>query len=141
SVCMIMHSLHKRVTHFPYTTLFRSITGLGFIDVLKAFNADDETHAVMMIGEIGGTKEEEAAKWIHQNMKKPVVGFVSGKTAPPGKRMGHAGAIISGNTGTAEHKIKTMTEYGIKVAEQPGVLGKTMVNVLKENNLFEKCQG
>lgn len=118
-----------------------SITGLGFIDVLKAFNADDETHAVMMIGEIGGTKEEEAAKWIHQNMKKPVVGFVSGKTAPPGKRMGHAGAIISGNTGTAEHKIKTMTEYGIKVAEQPGVLGKTMVNVLKENNLFEKCQG
>lgn len=117
-----------------------SVTGLSFIDILDMFNEDEDTYAVMMIGEIGGTKEEEAAKWIKDHMKKPVVGFVSGKTAPEGKRMGHAGAIISGNTGTAEHKIQTMKAYGITMAEQPGMLGQTMVDVLNDYTLLEKCQ-
>src|SRR5699024_3133908 len=111
-----------------------------FIDILDMINEDEDTYADMMIGEIGGTKEEEAAKWIKDHMKKPVVGFVSGKTAPEGKRMGHAGAIISGNTGTAEHKIQTMKAYGITMAEQPGMLGQTMVDVLNDYTLLEKCQ-
>lgn len=115
------------------------VNGTNFIDVLKAFNEDDDTYAVIMIGEIGGTAEEEAAKWVKENMKKPVVGFIGGKTAPPGKRMGHAGAIISGGKGTAEEKIRTMNECGIKVAETPAVIGETLISVLKEHNLLEKC--
>ncbi|MFT4413549.1 succinate--CoA ligase subunit alpha [Fredinandcohnia humi] len=116
------------------------VNGTNFIDVLKAFNEDEETYAVIMIGEIGGTAEEEAAEWVKANMTKPVVGFIGGQTAPPGKRMGHAGAIISGGKGTAEEKIKTMNECGIKVAETPSVMGETLISVLKEQGLFEKCK-
>lgn len=116
------------------------VNGTNFIDVLKAFNEDPETYAVMMIGEIGGTAEEEAALWIKENMTKPVVGFIGGQTAPPGKRMGHAGAIISGGKGTASEKIKTMNECGIKVAETPAVMGETLISVLKEKGLYEKCK-
>ena len=93
-----------------------------------------------MIGEIGGTAEEEAAEWVKANMTKPVVGFIGGQTAPPGKRMGHAGAIISGGKGTAEEKIKTMNECGIKVAETPSVMGETLISVLKEKGLYDKCK-
>lgn len=116
------------------------VNGTNFIDVLKAFNEDSETHAVIMIGEIGGTAEEEAAEWVKANMTKPVVGFIGGKTAPPGKRMGHAGAIISGGKGTADEKVKTMRECGIEVAETPSVMGETLIKVLKEKNLFEACK-
>ncbi len=94
----------------------------------------------MMIGEIGGTAEEEAAEWIKENMTKPVVGFIGGATAPPGKRMGHAGAIISGGKGTAEEKQRIMRECGINVAETPAVMGQTMIETLKENDLLEKSK-
>lgn len=116
------------------------VNGTNFIDVLKAFNEDEETYAVIMIGEIGGTAEEEAAEWVKANMTKPVVGFIGGQTAPPGKRMGHAGAIISGGKGTAAEKIQKMTECGIKVAETPAVIGETLISVLKERGLYEKCK-
>ncbi|MBO8155252.1 MAG: succinate--CoA ligase subunit alpha [Bacillaceae bacterium] len=116
------------------------VNGTNFIDVLKAFNEDPETYAVMMIGEIGGTAEEEAAQWVKENMTKPVVGFIGGRTAPPGKRMGHAGAIISGGKGTADEKIRVMNECGIKVAETPAVMGETLINVLKEKGLYDKCK-
>lgn len=116
------------------------VNGTNFIDVLKEFNEDPETYAVIMIGEIGGTAEEEAAYWVKQNMKKPVVGFIGGRTAPPGKRMGHAGAIISGGKGTADEKIRVMTECGIAVAETPAVIGETLIKVLKEKGLYEACK-
>jgi succinyl-CoA synthetase alpha subunit len=116
------------------------VNGTNFIDVLKAFNEDEETYAVIMIGEIGGTAEEEAAEWVKANMTKPVVGFIGGQTAPPGKRMGHAGAIISGGKGTAAEKIKKMNECGIKVADTPSVMGETLISVLKEQGLYEKCK-
>ncbi len=93
-----------------------SINGTNFIDVLEAFNKDEDTHAVILIGEIGGSEEEKAAQWIKANMKKPVVGFIGGKTAPEGKRMGHAGAIVSGGIGTAESKIRIMKSNGIRMA-------------------------
>ena len=116
------------------------VNGTNFIDTLQAFNEDADTEAVVMIGEIGGTAEEEAAEWIKANMTKPVVGFIGGATAPPGKRMGHAGAIISGGEGTADAKNKKMKECGIAVAETPAVIGETMINLLKENNLVDKCK-
>ncbi|MDQ0246027.1 succinyl-CoA synthetase alpha subunit [Bacillus fengqiuensis] len=116
------------------------VNGTNFIDVLKAFNEDEDTYAVIMIGEIGGTAEEEAAEWVKANMTKPVVGFIGGQTAPPGKRMGHAGAIISGGKGTAAEKIKTMNECGIKVADTPSVMGETLISVLKEKGLYESCK-
>ncbi|WP_163536783.1 succinate--CoA ligase subunit alpha [Gracilibacillus sp. YIM 98692] len=116
------------------------VNGTDFIDTLQAFNEDPETEAVMMIGEIGGTAEEEAAEWVKANMTKPVVGFIGGATAPPGKRMGHAGAIISGGKGTADEKIKTMNNCGIEVAETPSVMGETLINVLKNKGLYEKCK-
>lgn len=116
------------------------VKGMDFIDVLDAFNRDEETLAVMMLGEIGGTAEEDAARWVKENMKKPVVGFIGGRMAPPGKRMGHAGAIISGGKGTADEKIRVMNECGIEVAETPAVLGETLVKVLKEKGLYEACK-
>ncbi|MFD0049295.1 succinate--CoA ligase subunit alpha [Actinomycetes bacterium NPDC127524] len=116
------------------------VNGTDFIDVLKAFNEDPETHAVIMIGEIGGTAEEEAAQWVKENMTKPVVGFIGGRTAPAGKRMGHAGAIISGGKGTADEKIRVMNECGIKVAETPSVMGETLISVLKEQGIYETCK-
>ncbi|SEB03544.1 succinyl-CoA synthetase (ADP-forming) alpha subunit [Thalassobacillus cyri] len=116
------------------------VNGTDFIDVLHAFNEDDDTEAVIMIGEIGGTAEEEAAEWVKSNMTKPVVGFIGGRTAPPGKRMGHAGAIISGGKGTADEKIRVMNECGIQVAETPSVMGETLIEVLKENGLYDKCK-
>lgn len=116
------------------------VNGTNFIDVLKAFNNDPDTYAVIMIGEIGGTAEEEAARWIKANMKKPVVGFIGGMTAPPGKRMGHAGAIVSGGKGTADEKIRVMKECGIKVAETPAKIGETLIESIKEAGLYEKCK-
>ena len=115
------------------------VKGMDFIEVLDAFNKDDDTLAVMMIGEIGGTAEEEAAQWIHENMKKPVIGFISGQQAPPGKRMGHAGAIISGGKGTAADKIKALNDVGIEVAPTVAEMGALAVRVLKEKGLYEKC--
>ena len=114
------------------------VNGTNFIDVLKAFNEDPETYAVIMIGEIGGTAEEEAAEWVKANMTKPVVGFIGGQTAPAGKRMGHAGAIISGGKGTADEKIRVMNECGIKVADTPSVMGETLISVLKEKGIIRK---
>jgi succinyl-CoA synthetase alpha subunit len=116
------------------------VNGTNFIDVLKAFNEDPETYAVIMIGEIGGTAEEEAAEWVKANMTKPVVGFIGGRTAPAGKRMGHAGAIISGGKGTADEKIRVMNACGIKVADTPAVMGETLIDVLKEQDLYDKCK-
>ncbi len=102
------------------------INGLKHIDVLKLFNDDPETDAVIMVGEIGGTDEEECARWIKDNMRKPVVGFIAGITAPPGKRMGHAGAIISGGQGGAEDKLAVMEECGIHITRNPADMGKVM---------------
>lgn len=95
------------------------IVGTNFIDALRMFSSDPETEAVVMIGEIGGSEEENAAIWVKENMKKPVVGFIAGRTAPPGKRMGHAGAIISGRSGTAAEKVAVMEENGVRVVERP----------------------
>lgn len=116
------------------------VNGTNFIDVLSAFNEDPETYAVIMIGEIGGTAEEEAAEWVKANMTKPVVGFIGGRTAPAGKRMGHAGAIISGGKGTADEKIRVMNECGIKVAETPSVMGETLIEVIKEKGIYDLCK-
>lgn len=116
------------------------VNGTNFIDVLKEFNADPETYAVVMIGEIGGTAEEEAAQWIKENMTKPVVGFIGGQTAPEGKRMGHAGAIISGGKGTAADKIKALNAAGVETADTPSVIGETLIKVIKEKGLYEKCK-
>jgi succinyl-CoA synthetase alpha subunit len=108
------------------------IIGMKFIDVLQLFNEDPETEAVFMIGEIGGGAEEDAAHWIKQHMKKPVAAFIAGVTAPPGKRMGHAGAIITGGKGKAVDKIRTLEECGVTVATSPTRMGAAMVEALAE---------
>ena len=107
------------------------INGTDFIDVLAKFQEDPETDAVIFIGEIGGNAEELAAAWMKDNFKKPAAGFIAGRTAPPGKRMGHAGAIISGGPGTAEAKIEALEAAGVKIAPTPSDMGKTLATLLK----------
>ena len=108
------------------------ISGTNFIDVLEMFEKDKDTDAMIMIGEIGGTAEEEAAEFVRKNVKKPVVGYIAGVTAPKGKRMGHAGAIISGGKGTADEKFEAMTKAGIKVTKNPADIGSTIKQTLKQ---------
>jgi succinyl-CoA synthetase alpha subunit len=107
------------------------IIGTSFLDAMRLFNDDPDTHAVILIGEIGGNAEETAARWIKANVKKPVVGFIAGQTAPPGRRMGHAGAIISGGQGTAKDKYAAMAAAGIRTVETPADLGSTIAAALK----------
>ena len=107
------------------------VNGLKHIDVMRMFNDDPQTEAVIMVGEIGGNDEELAAEWVKLNMRKPVVGFIAGVTAPPGKRMGHAGAIISGGKGTAQAKLDVMENCGIKITLNPAEMGKLLKSILK----------
>jgi succinyl-CoA synthetase alpha subunit len=106
------------------------IIGTTHVDALKLLNEDPETEAIILIGEIGGTAEETAAEYVKQHVKKPVVGFIAGQTAPPGRRMGHAGAIISGGQGTAAEKMKALTAAGIHVVESPAAIGETVARVI-----------
>ena len=106
------------------------VNGTSHLDVIKMFSADPETHGIIMIGEIGGSAEEEAAEWIRQNCKKPVAGFIAGATAPPGRRMGHAGAIVSGGKGTAAAKIEAFRAAGIGVAPTPSEMAETLLKMM-----------
>src|ERR1700716_2551147 len=106
------------------------VNGLKHIDIMKMFNEDPQTEAVIMVGEVGGAGEEIAARWAKDNMKKPIVGFIAGMTAPPGKRMGHAGAIVSGGKGTAQEKLAVMEAAGIKVTRNPAEMGNLLASVL-----------
>ncbi len=108
------------------------VNGTDFIDALKMFNKDKQTEVICMIGEIGGSAEEDAARYIKEKIKKPVVGFIAGQTAPPGRRMGHAGAIISGGKGTADAKMEVMRECGIRVVKSPGDLGSTIKEAMEQ---------
>jgi succinyl-CoA synthetase alpha subunit len=112
------------------------VNGTNFIDVLTAFQADPGTDGIVMIGEIGGTAEEEAARWIREHVTKPVAGFIAGTTAPPGKRMGHAGAIISGGTGTAAEKIVALREAGVTLADTPAGIGTAMESALRRAGML-----
>jgi succinyl-CoA synthetase alpha subunit len=114
------------------------VIGTRFVDAIKLFNEDSGTDAVIMIGEIGGTAEEEAAAYIKKHVKKPVVGFIAGRTAPPGRRMGHAGAIIAGGKGTAQEKMEAMRKAGITVVESPALIGETMKKVLQRKGLLKR---
>jgi succinyl-CoA synthetase alpha subunit len=114
------------------------VIGTRFVDALQLFNDDPGTDAVVLIGEIGGTAEEEAAAYVKRFMKKPVVGFIAGRTAPPGRRMGHAGAIIAGGKGTAEEKMAAMRRAGIHVVETPAIIGETMEKILRAKGLLPK---
>jgi len=107
------------------------VNGLKHVDVLRMFNDDPQTEAVIMVGEIGGSDEEIAARWAKDHMKKPIVGFIAGVTAPPGKRMGHAGAIVSGGKGTAQEKLAVMEECGINVTRNPAEMGRTLKSILR----------
>ncbi len=117
------------------------VNGTNFIDCLEAFNADPDTDAIIMIGEIGGTAEEAAADYIAANVKKPMVGFIAGATAPPGKRMGHAGAIIAGGKGTAKEKVAALEQAGVKMSSSPARLGELMEESLREAGLLQAAQG
>ena len=112
------------------------IRGTGFVECLEAFEKDPQTRAVVMNGEIGGSGEEEAAAYIRDHMTKPVVAFIGGQSAPPGKRMGHAGAIISGGKGTAEGKIASLRAAGVTVAMTPDIIGETMAEVLCDRGII-----
>jgi succinyl-CoA synthetase alpha subunit len=116
------------------------VNGTNFVDVLTAFNADPETEAIVMIGEIGGSAEEKAAEYIAKNVKKPVVGFIAGMTAPPGRRMGHAGAIISGGKGTATEKVAALEKAGVRVVPSPSQIGATMEKLLAERGMLALAQ-
>ena len=115
------------------------IKGMGFIDVLELFAKDPDTYGVVLIGEIGGSGEVEAAQWIRDNMNKPAAAFVAGRTAPPGKRMGHAGAIISGRSDSADAKIQKLGALGVTMAQTPDKIGDAMVEALKKAGIYEKC--
>ncbi|MBI5363709.1 MAG: succinate--CoA ligase subunit alpha [Planctomycetes bacterium] len=117
------------------------VNGTNFVDVLTAFNADAETDAIILIGEIGGNAEEQAAAYIAKHVKKPVVGFIAGQTAPPGRRMGHAGAIISGGKGTAKDKIDALTAAGVHMCASPARLGEAMEKALAETGLLATAKG
>lgn len=112
------------------------VVGTTFVDVLKLFEEDEETKAIVLIGEIGGRAEEEAAQFIKENLSKPVIAFIAGKTAPPGKRMGHAGAIISGGSGRADDKIKALMDAGVVIAPTPAHIGETVERVMRQKGLI-----
>ncbi len=113
------------------------IVGTQFIDAIKLFNDDKDTDAIVMIGEIGGTAEEEAAEYVKKNVKKPVIGFIAGRTAPPGRRMGHAGAIIAGGKGTAREKMEVMKKARITVVESPALIGETVKRIMQRRGLLK----
>ena len=116
------------------------IKGTTFLDAIKAFHEDEETYAIVMIGEIGGQEEQEAADWARENCSKPIVGFIGGRSAPPGKRMGHAGAVVSGKGGSAADKIAYLESRNIRVADIADHIGVLLEEVLKENGLYDRCR-